>query len=189
MILVRNIGLLLKKLWGTYEVQRIICWAFRYNDLAVIGYLNSDFVGCLNDHKSISEYIFIMVGGAISWKSIKQSVTVTSSMEAEYIACYEATWEVIWLRNFISSLKIVESISRPLTICYDNVVVVSFSHNNKSSTRMKHFDFKHQFVKDKVHEYHTSIRHVSTESYACRSANQRLDGENLSSSCEKFRFS
>ena len=134
----------------------------RSDDLKVTGYSDSDFAGCPDDHKSTSGYIFIMAGGAVSWKSVKQSLTATSSMEAEYVACYEATREAVWLRNFISGLKIVESISRPLTICCDNAAAVSFSHNNKSSARTKHFDVKYQFVREKIREHHTSIQHVST---------------------------
>ena len=67
-------------------------------------------------------------------------------MEAEYVACYEATCEPIWLRNFISNFEIVENITRPLTIYCNNTTTVSFSHNNKSSTRARHFDVKCQFV-------------------------------------------
>ena len=98
----------------------------------------------------------------MSWKSVKQTLTATSSMEAEYVACYEATREAVWLRNFISGLKIVESISRPLTIYCDNAVAMSFSQNNKSSACTKHFDVKYQFVREKVCEHQTCIEHVST---------------------------
>jgi len=37
------------------------------NNLDVIGYLNSDFAGCVDFGKSTSGYIFMMVGGVISW--------------------------------------------------------------------------------------------------------------------------
>ena len=43
----------------------------RSSDLAVTGYSDSDFAGCPDDHKSTSGYIFIMAGGAVSWKSVK----------------------------------------------------------------------------------------------------------------------
>ena len=133
----------------------------RSDDLVVIGCSDSDFVGCPDDHKSTSGYIFIMVGGAVSWKSVKQLLTVTSNMEAEYVACYEATKEAIWLRNFIFGLKIVESILWPLTIYCDNATTVSFSQNNKSFACAKYFDVKYQFVREKVREHHTSMQHVS----------------------------
>ena len=52
----------------------------RFDDLAITGYLDSDFTSYLNDYKSTSGYIFTMVGGVMSWKSVNQSLTVTSSM-------------------------------------------------------------------------------------------------------------
>jgi len=41
------------------------------NNLNVIGYSDSDFAGFVDSHKSTSGYIFMMVGGAILWKSVK----------------------------------------------------------------------------------------------------------------------
>ena len=43
----------------------------RVDNLEVVGYSNSDFGGCSDDRKSTSRYIFMLVGGAISWKSVK----------------------------------------------------------------------------------------------------------------------
>lgn len=44
------------------------------------------------DLKSISNYIFMLVGGAVSWKSIKQALAATSTMQAKYIIVHEATF-------------------------------------------------------------------------------------------------
>ena len=82
-------------------------------------------------------------------------------MEAKYIACYEATWEAIWLRNLILGFLIIERISRPLTIYYDNIADVIFSQNNKNSTYAKHFDMKYQFARAKICGHITCIKHVS----------------------------
>ena len=51
----------------------------------------------MDDKNSISGYIFMMVEGVVSWKSVKQTLTTSSIMEAEYLACYEATCHEIWL--------------------------------------------------------------------------------------------
>ncbi|XP_042477742.1 secreted RxLR effector protein 161-like [Macadamia integrifolia] len=59
--------------------------------LEVIGYSNSDYAGCLDSRKSTSGYIFLLAGGAISWKSKKQTCVSTSTMEAEFVAYFEAT--------------------------------------------------------------------------------------------------
>ena len=61
------------------------------DNLNVIGYSDSDFIGCVDSCKSTSGYIFMMVGGAISWRSVKQTLTATSTMEVEFVSCFEAT--------------------------------------------------------------------------------------------------
>ena len=73
----------------------------RTSNLEVVGYSDLDFVGCfagcVDSHKSTSGYIFILAGGAISWRSVKQTMTATSTMEAEFISCFKATSHGVWL--------------------------------------------------------------------------------------------
>ena len=61
------------------------------------------------------------------------------------MACYEATCHVIWLWNFISTLEVVHSISRPLKLFCDNFAAVSLSRNTRSTSRSKHIDVKFLF--------------------------------------------
>ena len=101
------------------------------DDLEIVGYTNSDFACCQDDMKSTSRYIFMLAGGALSWKSVKQTLLAFSTMQAEFVACYEAITQAIWLKNLISGFGIVDSISKPLKIYYDNRSAVLFSKNNK----------------------------------------------------------
>jgi hypothetical protein len=43
-------------------------------------------------------------------KSSKQTVTASSTMYTEFIACYEALGQVKWLKKFIPGLRVVDSI-------------------------------------------------------------------------------
>ena len=63
----------------------------RSSHLEIVGYSDSDFVGCLDSRRSTSGYIFMLARGAVSWKSVKQRLIVSSTMEAKFIACYEAS--------------------------------------------------------------------------------------------------
>ncbi|XP_075111825.1 secreted RxLR effector protein 161-like [Nicotiana tabacum] len=56
------------------------------DSLDVIGYSDSDLGGCKDTGKSTSGYIFLLAGGAVSWRSVKQTIVATSTMEAEFIA-------------------------------------------------------------------------------------------------------
>ena len=106
--------------------------AYRHaNSLDVVGYSDANFKGYVDDKKSTTRYIFLMVRGAVSWWSAKQSMTTSSIMEAEYMACYEATRHAIWLQNFICDLGVVDSIERPIMMHCDNTTTVSFFNNFK----------------------------------------------------------
>ena len=102
----------------------------RTNNLDIIGYSDFDYVGCKDTRRSTSSYIFVLFDGPISWKSHKRSMVASSSMEVEFIACYEATCHAIWLRNFVSGQHVVDSIMRPLRIYCDNSATIQFSKNN-----------------------------------------------------------
>ncbi|KAM6543867.1 hypothetical protein CsatB_030554 [Cannabis sativa] len=132
----------------------------RADTLDIVGFSDADYAGCVDDKKSTSGYIFMMAGGAVSWKSVKQTLTASSTMEAEYMACYEATCQAIWLRNFISALGVMDSISRPLKLYCDNSAAVAFSRNVRSTSRSKHIDIKYYFVKEKVTESLISIEYT-----------------------------
>ena len=106
--------------------------------------------------------MFTLAGGAISWKSSKQTITASSTMQAEFIACYEATGQVVRLKNFIPGLKVVDSISRPLVLYCDNEPAVFYASNNKSSVAAKHIDIKYHVVKDRIQDHTIDVKHIST---------------------------
>ena len=104
--------------------------------MEITGSSDLDFEGCQNSLKATSGSIYTLAGGAISWRSVKQTLTTSSTMAAEFVACYEASNHRIWLRNFVTGLKIMESIERPLKLYCDNKSVVLYSNNNRSSTKI-----------------------------------------------------
>ncbi|XP_052487949.1 secreted RxLR effector protein 161-like [Gossypium raimondii] len=69
----------------------------RSNLLEVVGYSDSDFARYQDSRKSASSYIYLLAGGVISWKSVKQTLVASSTMAAEFVACYEASNHGIWL--------------------------------------------------------------------------------------------
>ena len=64
-------------------------------DLIPIDYIDLDFQSDLNFKKSTLGCVFTLGGGAISWRSIKQSCIADSTMEVEYVATYEAAKEAV----------------------------------------------------------------------------------------------
>ncbi|RDX64092.1 hypothetical protein CR513_57389, partial [Mucuna pruriens] len=104
------------------------------DDLEVIAYSNSNYAGYVDSPKSTSSYICMLASGVVSWRSAKKTLAATSIMEAEFISCFEATSHGVWLKSFISKLRVVDSISKLLKLYYDDSVVVFMVKNNKSES-------------------------------------------------------
>jgi hypothetical protein len=132
----------------------------RTDNHEVIGYSNADFAGCVDSQRSALGYAFTLASGAILlWRSRKLTITTSSTMYAEFIACYK----VVQLKNFIPSLRRVDNISKSLTLNNDNKAVVFFSHNNKSSVAGKHIDLKYLVVRERVQDQTINLEHISTK--------------------------
>ncbi|XP_062080965.1 secreted RxLR effector protein 161-like [Humulus lupulus] len=119
-------------------------------NLRVVGYSDSDFCGSVDDLKSTSGYIFTLASAAISWKSVKQNLITSSTMYDEFVACYGASLQVVWLKNLIIEIRVVDSISLPMLMYCDNSDVVFFAKNNKISGASKHMEIKYLTIRDLV---------------------------------------
>ena len=84
-------------------------------------------------------------------------------MYAEFVACYKVTGHVNWLKKFMSGLKVIDDIHKPLKLYCDNNLAVCYAHNNKSSGAVKHIDIKYYVVKDKVRDHIIRLEHIRTE--------------------------
>jgi hypothetical protein len=135
----------------------------RSNNLEVVGYADADFAGSKDDSTSTTGYIYTLAGGAISWRSVKQDLVVGSTMHAEFMACYEASGQAIWLKDFISGLRVINSISRPITLYCDNQAAVFFIRNNKSSSASRHIEIKYRASLQRCHNQIIKIDHISTK--------------------------
>ena len=82
--------------------------------------------------------MFLLGGGAVSWKSCKQTILTKSTMEAELTALDTAGAEAEWLRELLMDLPVVEKPIPAISMNCDNQTVitkVNSSRNNMKSTR------------------------------------------------------
>ncbi len=113
------------------------------------GYSDSDWAGCRKSRKSTSGYVFTLVGGAISWRSKRQTCVALSSCEAEYIAACLATRESIWLSNVLSNLT-NQTATQCVSLSVDNDGAIDTAKNTSINQRNKHIDLQYHFVRDAV---------------------------------------
>ena len=87
--------------------------------------------------------MFTFGGGAISWRSVKQSSIADSTMEAKYIAASETAKEAVWLKNFLIDLEVVPTAQLAITLYCDNSGAVANAKELRSHKRGKHIERKY----------------------------------------------
>ncbi|GKG17675.1 hypothetical protein Tco_0362632 [Tanacetum coccineum] len=99
-----------------------------------------------DDTKSQTGYVFILNGGAVDWKSFKQSTTAMSAIDSEYIAALEVAMEAVWIRKFILGLGIVPTIKEPIKIFCDNSAALHFANELGVQRGARHYHRRYHYV-------------------------------------------
>ena len=108
-----------------------------------------------DDRKSISGYVFIANGGAITWGSKKQTAIALLSTEAEYVTLSEASREAMWLRHLYGELGYVQR--EPILVLGDNNGSIAMAKNPQFHKRTKHVDIRWHWVRELVNDGLVSI--------------------------------
>ncbi|GKA94703.1 retrotransposon protein, putative, ty1-copia subclass [Tanacetum coccineum] len=113
-------------------------------------YCDAGFETDRDDTKSQTEYVFILNGGAVDWKSSKQSTIAMSATEAEYIAASEAAMKAVWIRKFISGLGIVPTINEPIRMFCDNSAALHFANEPGDQRGASHCHRRYHYVRKSI---------------------------------------
>jgi hypothetical protein len=71
--------------------------------------------------------------------------------------------QIMWLKKFMPSLRVVDSIERPLKLYYDNGSAILYTHNNKKIKSVKHVNIMFYVVKGKIQNQTISLEYISTK--------------------------
>ena len=131
------------------------------NQLSMMGYCDADWGSNQDDRRSVTGYVYILNGGAVSWQAKKQPTVALSSVEAEYMAATEATKEAIWLRSFFTEIGL--KIPSPITILSDSQGSIALAKNPAVHSRSKHIDIRHHFIREQVAVGQIKMYYVPTK--------------------------
>lgn len=120
------------------------------SSLTLSAYSDSDYAGCPYTRRSVTGYCVLVGEGCVSWRARKQATVATSTTEAEYRAAYEATQELVWMRQLLSDVGLPPS--KPTTLHCDNQGALALPKNPLYQTRSKHFDVIYHWIREKVND-------------------------------------
>ncbi|GJX56819.1 retrotransposon protein, putative, ty1-copia subclass [Tanacetum coccineum] len=111
----------------------------------------------------VSGYVFVLNGGAVDWKSTKQSIFTTSSTHAEYIAAFDASKEAVWIRKFIYGLGVVPTIEEPINMYCDNTGAIAIAKDHGVTKGARHFCVKVHYLRETIEMGDVRIEKVDTD--------------------------
>nr|GEY18648.1 putative retrotransposon protein [Tanacetum cinerariifolium] len=132
-------------------------------ELRVSCYTDAGYLTDADDLKSQTGYVFVLNGGAVDWKSAKQSIFATSSAEAEYIAAFDASKEAVWVRKFIFGLRLVPTIEEPISMYCDNTGVIAIANESGITKGARHFRAKVYYLREVIEFGDIKLEKVHTD--------------------------
>ena len=113
----------------------------------VEGYSDANRITRSNDVKSTTGYVFILGGGAVSWKSSKQTCIARSTMESEFIALDKAGEEAEWLRNFLEDIPFWPKPVGPICIHCDSQAAIGRAGSVMYNEKSRHIRRRHNTIR------------------------------------------
>jgi hypothetical protein len=141
-------------------LQGSITRGITYTEGSLIGYSDASFAEDPETRRSTSGYLFMLAGGAISWKSSRQELVTTSSTEAEYVGYSSAAKEAAWVRGLLQELN-RPAAQMPLYV--DNNSGISLAESNAYRARTKHIDVRYHYIRQEVQRGRIELKYLPTE--------------------------
>ncbi|KAG7374842.1 reverse transcriptase RNA-dependent DNA polymerase [Nitzschia inconspicua] len=114
--------------------------------LQLTGYVDAAHANDLRNRRSTTGYAFVLNGGAIAYRSKTQTVTATSSTEAEFIAAVSAAKTAKYLRAVLHELSFPQLSPTPIHV--DNVSAIQIINARKPTERSRHIDIQAFAIQD-----------------------------------------
>jgi hypothetical protein len=115
--------------------------------MPILGFADAVFTNA-DDKMSTTRLVFLIGGGAVLWKSKRQTLSTLSTTEAEFIALAYAGVKARWFRNLFTELKF--PYKGTLLIRGDNNGSTSMSNNPYTSQKSRHIDLKWNLIRQLV---------------------------------------
>uniref|UniRef100_A0A2N9EGT6 CCHC-type domain-containing protein n=1 Tax=Fagus sylvatica TaxID=28930 RepID=A0A2N9EGT6_FAGSY len=114
---------------------------------SVVGYVDADYAGEVDDRRSTTGYVFTLSGGPICWKSTLQSIVTMSITEAEYMAVAEAAKEALSLKGLVKELGLNQS---GVQMHCDSQSAIYLAKNQVYHARTKHIDVRFHKIRELI---------------------------------------
>jgi hypothetical protein len=137
-----------------------LIYSMEHDKNLLVAFSDADWATDVDDRKSVTGSIFIYMGAAIGWKSVKQTAVARSTAEAELAALDITARDALWYRKMAKALRL--SNCETITIYEDNAAASAIANGSKWSAKTKHVATRFFAVRDDVLEKRIEVLPVDT---------------------------
>jgi hypothetical protein len=145
---------------------------------------DSDWAGDKDTRISVTGYCIFLQGCPISWKSKGQKSVALSSSEAELMALSEATKEIKFIYEILTSMKI--KVKLPIICRVDNVGAIFIAENSTATPKSKHIDTRAKYVAKYITDGFLKIIFVKSEENQSDMLTKNVSNETLEKHSERY---
>ncbi|PHU13801.1 hypothetical protein BC332_15006 [Capsicum chinense] len=127
------------------------------------GEVDANWITGSNEVTSTSGYVFTIGGGAVSWKSSKQTCIAQSTVESEFIALDKAGEEAEWLQNFLKDISYWPKPVAPVYIHCDSQAAISRAGSMMYNGKSCHIRRRHNTVRELLSSRIITVDHVKSK--------------------------
>jgi hypothetical protein len=130
------------------------------NPNTLVAYADATHASDKKSAKSMTGFVVLLNGAAVSWKSKRQRTVALSTAEAEYVALSETAREVLFLRGLMADL----GFPQPATVVNeDNQPAIHLALNPETTARTKHLNIALHHVRDLIQDSTLTLQYCATE--------------------------
>ena len=124
-------------------------------------YTDSDWASEVEDRKSVTGYIVYLNDGILTYKTKKQPVVATSTMEAEFISICSCLETMKFLMNLLKFMNV--NVKKPAVIYSDNQSAIQAFKSRIPTKKSKHIDIRFHKIKNSRKRKEVRINYVRSE--------------------------
>ncbi|KAL8124691.1 hypothetical protein AgCh_012369 [Apium graveolens] len=128
------------------------------------GYSDASWIAKKSGSNGVTGYVFTLAGGAISWKSSRQTIVTRSTFEAELCALDATGTEAEWLHGLMSAIPVV---SRPLPAiaihCDSRTTIDKISSKKHNAKTKRHIQVRLKSIRGLVTDRIIAIEFIGTQ--------------------------
>ena len=153
------------------------------------GYSDASWIAMNSGSYGVTGYVFTLGGGAVAWRSVKQTILSRSTFEAELCALDITGLEAEWLKGLLEELPLMSKPIPAISVHCDNMATIAKIKSTKYNQKQRrHIQVRIKSVRELVSQLVVVVDYVGSKENTTDPLTKGLDKSLVLKSREGMRL-